>query len=78
MCAQFVPHTLMPEQWEQCVTSCHNFLQMHENDPEFLIKLSQAMNHGVSLTTRKANARVRLRLAHSHPRQGNFASKSRA
>ncbi len=36
------------------------------------------MKHGVLLTTLKANARVRLGSGLGHPRQKNFASKSRA
>ncbi len=68
----------MSEQRKDRLTSCRNFLQMYENDPEFLIKLSQAMmNHDVSLTIQKANPRVRFGLALGHPRQRNFASKSR-
>ncbi len=39
LCARFVPHMLMLEQWEDCLTSCHDFLQMHENDPEFFNKI---------------------------------------
>ncbi len=35
-------------------------------------KLSQAMKHGVSLTTQKANVRVRLGSTLSQPRQGKF------
>ncbi len=42
----------------------------------FLIKLSLAMNHGVLLTIRKANASVQLGSALGCPRQRNFASKS--
>ncbi len=36
------------------------------------------MNHGVLLMTQKANTRVRFEFAFGHPRQSNFASKSRA
>ncbi len=42
----------------------------------FWIKLSQATNHGVSLTTRKVDARVWLGSVLGHPRQRNFTSKS--
>ncbi len=38
-CVWFVPHALMSELWEDRVTSCRNFLQKHENVPEFLNKI---------------------------------------
>ncbi len=35
VCAQFVSRTLTSEQWEDCLISCCDFLQMHKNDSEF-------------------------------------------
>ncbi len=67
MCAQSVPYVLTSEQWEDRVTYGQIFLQMHENDQEFLNKIIKAMNHGVLLTTQKANARVQLGSARGCP-----------
>ncbi len=39
LCARFVPHKLMFKQWEDRVTSCRNFLQVHENNTEFFNKI---------------------------------------
>ncbi len=39
LCARFVPHALASEQREDCVTSCCNFLQMHQNDLKFFCKI---------------------------------------
>ncbi len=40
LCAWYVPHALTSEQWEDRITSCCDYIQMHENDRNFLIKLS--------------------------------------
>ncbi len=39
LCVRFVPHVLTSEQRGDRVTSCCHFLQIHENDPEFLNKI---------------------------------------
>ncbi len=39
LCARFVPHVLMSEQWKDRVTSSRNFLQMQGNNPEFFNKI---------------------------------------
>jgi hypothetical protein len=49
LCASFVPHSLIPEQREDRVTSCQDIIAMADADKNFLTKLLQEMRSGVCL-----------------------------
>jgi len=66
LCAHFVPHSLIPEQREDRVTSCQDIIVMAEADKSFITKLLQKMRPGVLPIIPKQSERVLKRLVR-HP-----------
>jgi len=58
LCAHFIPHSLIPEQREDRVTSCQDIITMIDANKNFLTKLLRDMTPGVLPMTPKQSDRV--------------------
>jgi DNA-binding IscR family transcriptional regulator len=59
LCACFFPHSMMPEQREDRVTSCQDIIAMADADKNFLTKLLWEMRTGVlAMTPEQTNRTV--------------------
>jgi hypothetical protein len=58
LCARFVPHSLIPDEREDRVTSCQDIIAMADADKTFLTKLLREMRPGVLPMTPKQSDRV--------------------